>query len=71
MTKAVSIMVVEDDAAMRQSCAKLFRLEGYRVVEAGSAGEALDQISRRGDINIVLTDLKMPGMDGVALLKEI
>jgi two-component system NtrC family response regulator len=71
VSNAVNILVVEDDAAMRQSCAKLFRLEGYRVVEAGSGPEALDQIARRGDINIVLTDLKMPGMDGMVLLKEI
>jgi DNA-binding NtrC family response regulator len=55
---------------MRQSCAKLFRLEGYGVAEAASGAEALEQIKQRGDIDIVLTDLKMPGMDGVALLRE-
>ncbi len=71
MSKAANILVVEDDTAMRQSCAKLFRLEGYGVAEAPSAAEALNQIRQRGDIDIVLTDLKMPGMDGVALLKEI
>ncbi len=71
MNKTVNILVVEDDAAMRESCAKLFRLEGYGVAEAPSGTEALEQIKRRGDIDIVLTDLKMPGMDGVALLREI
>jgi DNA-binding NtrC family response regulator len=55
---------------MRQSCAKLFRLEGYDVAEAPSAADALDQIRERGDIDIVLTDIKMPGMDGMALLRE-
>jgi DNA-binding NtrC family response regulator len=56
---------------MRQTCAKLFHLEGYAVSEASSAADALEQITGRGDIDIVLTDIKMPGMDGLALLKEI
>ncbi len=71
MSRTANILVVEDDAAMRQSCAKVFQLSGYDVAEASSADEALDQIRKRGDIDVVLTDLKMPGMDGVALLKEI
>lgn len=71
MSKTANILIVEDDDAMRQSCAKLFRLEGYGVAEAPSAADALTQITQKGDIDIVLTDLKMPGMDGLALLKEI
>lgn len=67
----VNILVVEDDAAMRESCAKLFHGEGYGVAEAASADAALDQIRKRGDVDIVLTDIKMPGKDGVALLREI
>jgi DNA-binding NtrC family response regulator len=71
MSKTANILVVEDDTAMRQSCAKLFRLEGYGVVEASSGTDALDHIKEHGDIDIVLTDIKMPGMDGITLLKEI
>ncbi|MFH1881458.1 MAG: sigma-54 dependent transcriptional regulator [Planctomycetota bacterium] len=71
MSRKTNILVVEDDAAMRQSCAKVFRLRGHNVTEASSAEEALDQIREQRDIDVVLTDLKMPGMDGVALLREI
>jgi DNA-binding NtrC family response regulator len=71
MSKTANILVVEDDTAMRQSCAKLFRLEGYGVVEASSGADALDRIREQGNIDIVLTDIKMPGMDGMTLLKEI
>ena len=71
MSRKTNILVVEDDAAMRQSCAKVFRIKGYDVTEASSAEEALDQIREQPDVDVVLTDLKMPGMDGVALLKEI
>ncbi len=71
MSRTVNILVVEDDTAMRQSCAKLFRLEGYGVREACSGTDALDHIKKQGDIDIVLTDIKMPEMDGMTLLKEI
>ncbi|MHC4158450.1 MAG: sigma-54-dependent transcriptional regulator [Planctomycetota bacterium] len=71
MSRTVNILVVEDDTAMRQSCAKLFRLEGYGVREACSGADALDHIKKQGDIDIVLTDIKMPEMDGMTLLKEI
>jgi DNA-binding NtrC family response regulator len=71
VNKSTNILIVEDDGAMRQTCAKLFRLKGYGVSEAPSATDALEQINGREDIDIVLTDIKMPGMDGLALLKEI
>ena len=71
MSRTANILIVEDDAAMRQSCAKVFQLRGHNVTEASSAEEGLEQIREQRDIDVVLTDLKMPGMDGVALLREI
>ncbi len=71
MSRPANILVVEDDDAMRESCAKLFRLKGYGALEASSGAEALERLRQRDDIDIVLTDLKMPGLDGVALLKQI
>lgn len=43
---------------------------GYRPIVAGNGREALEEF-RRGDVDVVLTDLKMPEMDGITLLKEI
>ncbi len=71
MNRPANILVVEDNAAMRESCAKLFRLEGSGVAEAPTADDALRQSKERDDHDIVLTDITMAGMDGVALLKEI
>ena len=71
MSKSPNILVVEDDAAMRESCVKLFRVKGYGTAQASCGLKALDRIREQRDIDIVLTDLKMPGMDGVSLLKEI
>jgi two-component system response regulator AtoC len=69
-TVCVRLPQAEDDDAMRESCVKLFRLEGYDAAEASSAAGALERIEQEG-FDIVLTDLKMPGMDGVGLLRKI
>jgi DNA-binding NtrC family response regulator len=71
MGRRGNILIVEDDVGMRESCAKLLRLEGYGAFEASGAAEAVDLLHVRGDIDIVLTDQDMPGNGGVALLKEI
>jgi DNA-binding NtrC family response regulator len=42
-----------------------------KAAEASSGDQALEQIRQQGNIDVVLTDLKMPGMDGIALLREI
>jgi two-component system response regulator PilR (NtrC family) len=64
-----SILVVEDQQSARESLAELLRGEGYEVHEAadGSSGIALvDQL----DLDLVLTDLMMPGADGMAVLRH-
>jgi DNA-binding NtrC family response regulator len=71
MAERGTILIVEDNPGMRESCGKLLRLEGYAAIEAANGDEAIEIVRGRDDIDIVLTDLKMPGMDGVALLKEI
>lgn len=65
------ILVVEDDRDMADNCHKLFKRSGYDSVVTYSGKEALDVISKVRSIRIVLTDLKMPGMDGIELLKKI
>jgi two-component system response regulator PilR (NtrC family) len=65
-----SVLVVEDQQSARESLAELLRGEGYDVHEAadGTKGIALvDQL----DLDLVLTDLMMPGADGMAVLRHI
>jgi len=64
------ILVVDDEANIRGALAKLLAKYGHEVEFAGSAGEAL-QLLRTGTFGIVLTDLKMPGADGLSLLRRI
>jgi CheY-like chemotaxis protein len=59
-----SMLVVEDNEALRTEIAELFRYDGYRVIEAGDGASALDILRRTRDIDVVLLDLWMPTMDG-------
>jgi len=66
---------VDDDSAVRRVAGKALRRAGYRVIEAESGEQALEIGSRRaGEIDLLLTDVVMPGMNGRALgekLKEV
>ncbi|MFB3925721.1 MAG: sigma-54-dependent transcriptional regulator [Syntrophales bacterium] len=64
------IMIVDDDRGMREFLEIMLAREGYEVFCAASGKEAL-HLCRRDIFDLILTDLKMPGMDGINLLKEI
>jgi DNA-binding NtrC family response regulator len=64
------ILVVEDEEALRMTISANLELEGFEVVEAASGPEAIARIDERR-FDIVLTDIRMPGMDGVELFDEI
>jgi PAS domain S-box-containing protein len=68
-----TILVVEDDAALRRLVRQVFEREGYRVVEAAYASAALAAWEReQGKVDLVLTDLVMPGQqDGWELVAEL
>lgn len=63
-----SILVVDDEALIRINLAMFFEDEGFRVFEAGDADEAIAILGANPSIQVVLTDVQMPGsMDGVKL----
>ncbi len=71
MTEAeTKILVVDDESSNRTTLGRLLRREGYEVAYAASGREAL-AVARAEDIHVVLTDLKMPGMSGIDLLKAL
>jgi DNA-binding NtrC family response regulator len=65
-----TILVVEDEELMRQIIRRLMEAEGYEVVTADSAETALE-LFKRGTFSVVLTDIKMAGLDGIELLDRI
>jgi DNA-binding NtrC family response regulator len=67
----LKILIVEDDNAMAQMCAKLIRRRGHTVLIAGCGQDALAVIRSAGDIDVVLSDVQMPSMSGEQLLARL
>ncbi len=70
MNSNPSILVVDDEQVVRDSLSKWFREDGFNVSTAASAAEALQQLQGR-KWDILLLDIKMPGMDGMELQQRI
>lgn len=65
------IMVVDDEATARISLAEILRLEGYQVDTAASGEEALSLLSKSGPFDLMVLDIKMPGMDGLQVTEAV
>ncbi len=70
MTAPVRILVVDDEQHMRASLAGWFREDGYEVSAAASGAEALG-LCARWEPQILLVDIRMPGMDGLELQRKV
>ena len=64
------LLIVDDDITQAETLARVLELEGYGASVAESATDALELLEE-GEFDLVLTDLKMPGMDGMELAKRI
>ncbi|MHC4669568.1 MAG: sigma-54-dependent transcriptional regulator [Planctomycetota bacterium] len=69
-TSKETILIVDDDRTQADTLARVLKLEGYRTCVAESGQEALGAVAQ-GDVDLVLTDLKMPGMDGLDLFRRV
>ena len=65
-----SILAVDDSVSMRQLIAWTLRSAGYHVIEAADGASALAQAGTI-DVDLVITDQNMPGMDGLALTRSL
>ena len=69
--KQFTIAVVDDNPAILQLVAKVLRIQGYQVLEAGCGAEAMDAAKRHDKpVDLLLTDVDMPGMDGVTFARS-
>ena len=64
------ILVVDDEEVLRNLADEVLSKEGYQVALASSGKEALD-VMKQKEFDLIIVDLKMPGMDGMELLKRI
>ena len=69
MSETIKILVVDDNPAMGDTLADILEVKGFTVHAAASGAEALE-ILRDQPVDILLTDVKMPGMNGLELYRE-
>src|SRR5947209_16619235 len=65
-----TILVVDDDPVIQKLLAVNFEMEGYRVITAGDGVEGIDKV-RRERPDLVLLDVMMPRMDGIAVVRHL
>jgi two-component system chemotaxis response regulator CheY len=70
----LDVLIVDDSAAIRKILKRMLDQAGLplgKVVEAGDGVEALEKLKQQSTINLILTDINMPNMDGIQLLTEL
>jgi signal transduction histidine kinase len=67
-TPAARLLIVDDEAAQRHALCETLQVQGFETVGCGSAEAALGELRQR-PVDLLLTDLMMPGTDGIALLR--
>src|SRR5512145_1254229 len=65
-----TILIADDEQAVRSSLERLLEFESYRVIQAADGPSALDLVRDR-PVDLVLLDIKMPGLDGLEVLAQI
>ena len=70
MTEKLQILIVDDDEMTTQSLVDIMTLKGFQAIAAGSGNEGLE-VARQRKIDVLLTDVKMPDMNGVELYLQV
>lgn len=66
-----TVLIVDDEIKILKSLNRGLHLEPYRLIFASSGAQALESFAKEGDISVIITDMRMPGMTGLDLLKEV
>jgi signal transduction histidine kinase/CheY-like chemotaxis protein len=69
--RCLCVLLIDDEELVRTATAEMIRDLGHSVVEASGAAEALSQLDRGLGVDVVVTDYKMPGIDGGELARRI
>jgi CheY-like chemotaxis protein len=67
----LSVLLVDDEPAFRSLLAATLAQEGYHVIQAGDGEEAVAAISKVKRVDIVVTDIRMPHVDGVTMAQRL
>lgn len=66
-----NILIVDDSESIREVVANGLEMSGYTVIKGTNGAEGLKLLKENNQINLVISDLNMPVMDGISFLKEI
>jgi DNA-binding NtrC family response regulator len=66
-----AILIVDDELLIRWAIAETLAADGFRVLEAGSAREALQMLENGGEVGVVVLDLKLPDSSDLGLLRTM
>ncbi len=67
----MKILIAEDDNLSRASISGILKDIGHSVIECGDGREALKIFNKNDDLDLIISDIKMPGIDGIELLKKV
>jgi two-component system response regulator HydG len=70
MSEPATLLIADDDPGLRESLERTLTREGYRIILASDGNAALERL-QAGGVDLVLTDLKMPGLSGIELLRAV
>lgn len=65
------ILLADDDSGARDIVRRAIELEGHTVAVAADGSEALAKLAHSGPFDVLVTDVEMPGMDGVSLARQV
>jgi len=67
----MKVLIIDDEKAIRDAVKMILEYEHFETDEAATGKEGLDRLQATGDVGLVLCDVKMPGMDGLDVLKKV
>jgi two-component system, chemotaxis family, chemotaxis protein CheY len=68
---AKTILIVDDSSSLRTVVKMALNRAGYDVLEAGDGRDALRQLEKAAKVNLIVSDVNMPNMDGITFVKEV
>jgi len=71
MAGVANCLVVDDEPTVRRSLVRMLQAQGFNCFEAGTGREALTVLERIGEAPLVISDMRMPELDGVGLLEQL
>ena len=66
-----TILIVDDSSSLRTVVKIALVRAGYDVIEAGDGKEGLTQLDKAGKVNLIVSDVNMPNMDGITFVTEV